>query len=84
MTAGYGKMPILHDVSLIVRVGRAGRVIGPNGAGKSTAFKMIVGFLQPTAGGSLFDGDDITGLRPDQVLRAGWPMSPRGASCSRR
>jgi ABC-type branched-subunit amino acid transport system ATPase component len=78
LTAGYGKMPILHDVTLIVTPGELVVVIGPNGAGKSTAFKVIVGFLKPTEGRVLFDGDDITGLRPDQVLRRGLAYVPQG------
>jgi ABC-type branched-subunit amino acid transport system ATPase component len=53
-------------------------VIGPNGAGKSTAFKTIVGFLRPRAGTVRFDGQDITGLRPDQVLRRGLAYVPQG------
>jgi len=78
MTAGYGKMPILHDVTFIVTPGELVAVIGPNGAGKSTAFKVIVGFLKPTEGRVLFDGDDITTLRPDQVLRRGLAYVPQG------
>lgn len=78
MTAGYGKMAILHDVTFIVTPGELVAVIGPNGAGKSTAFKVIVGFLKPTEGRVLFDGDDITGLRPDQVLRRGLAYVPQG------
>ena len=78
LTAGYGKMPILHEVSLIIAPGELVAVIGPNGAGKSTAFKVIVGFLKPTQGRVLFDGDDITGLRPDQVLRRGLAYVPQG------
>lgn len=78
ITAGYGKMPILHHVSLIVSPGELVAVIGPNGAGKSTAFKAIVGFLRPTEGRVLFDGHDITGLRPDQVLRRGLAYVPQG------
>ena len=46
LTAGYGKIDILHDVSLEVRAGEIVSIIGPNGAGKSTAFKTIVGFLR--------------------------------------
>jgi ABC-type branched-subunit amino acid transport system ATPase component len=53
-------------------------VIGPNGAGKSTAFKTIVGFLRPTHGRVRFDGEDITGLRPDQVLHRGLAYVPQG------
>ena len=53
-------------------------VIGPNGAGKSTVFKTIVGFLRPTEGRVIFDGQDIGGLRPDQVLRRGLAYVPQG------
>ena len=78
LTAGYGKMPILHGVTLEVRHGEMVSVIGPNGAGKSTAFKTIVGFLHPTSGRVVFDGQDITGLRPDQVLTRGLAYVPQG------
>ena len=78
LTAGYGKMPILHGVTLEVRQGEMVSVIGPNGAGKSTAFKTIVGFLVPTEGRVVFDGHDITGRRPDQVLRIGLAYVPQG------
>jgi ABC-type branched-subunit amino acid transport system ATPase component len=78
LTAGYGKLAILHDVTLEVRAGEMVSVIGPNGAGKSTAFKTIVGFLRPSSGRVLFDGDDLKGLRPDQVLRRGLAYVPQG------
>jgi ABC-type branched-subunit amino acid transport system ATPase component len=78
MTAGYGKMAILHDVTLEVHPGEMVSVIGPNGAGKSTAFKTIVGFLRPTSGRVVFDGQDIAGLRPDQVLLRGLAYVPQG------
>ena len=78
MTAGYGKMDVLHEVSLIVSAGELVAVIGPNGAGKSTAFKAIVGFLRPRTGRVIFDGQDITGLRPDLVLRRGLAYVPQG------
>ena len=78
LTAGYGKMAILHDVTLEVRPGEMVSVIGPNGAGKSTAFKTIVGFLRPTSGRVVFDGQDIAGLRPDQVLVRGLAYVPQG------
>ena len=78
ITAGYGKLDILHEVSLIVSPGELVTVIRPNGAGKSTAFKVIVGFLRPTSGRVIFDGKDITGLRPDQVLRYGLAYVPQG------
>jgi len=78
LTAGYGKVPILHGVTLEVRMGEMVSVIGPNGAGKSTAFKTIVGFVHATSGRVTFDGQEITGLRPDQVLPRGLAYVPQG------
>jgi len=78
LTAGYGKVPILHGVTLEVRTGEMVSVIGPNGAGKSTAFKTIVGFVHATSGCVTFDGQEITGLRPDQVLPRGLAYVPQG------
>lgn len=76
--AAYGKMDILHGINLEVRPGELVTVIGPNGAGKSTAFKTIVGFLRPKSGRILFDGRDITGLPPYEVLRLGLAYVPQG------
>jgi len=78
LTAGYGRIDILHGVSLTVAANEIVSVIGPNGAGKSTAFKTIVGFLTPRAGRVIFNGEDVTGLRPDIVLRRGLAYVPQG------
>jgi branched-chain amino acid transport system ATP-binding protein len=76
--AGYGKLEILHGVSLEVRPQELVSVIGPNGAGKSTGFKTIVGLLRPTSGRILFDGKEVTGLPPYEVLRLGLAYVPQG------
>jgi len=76
--AGYGKMEILHGVSLEIRPGELVSVIGPNGAGKSTAFKSIVGLLHPKSGRVVFDGLDIAGRAPYEVLRLGLAYVPQG------
>ena len=78
LTAGYGRMDILHEVSLDVSAGEIVSIIGPNGAGKSTAFKAMIGLLRPRTGRVLFNGQDITGLRPDLVLRRGLAYVPQG------
>jgi ABC-type branched-subunit amino acid transport system ATPase component len=78
LTAGYGRIDILHEVSLTVGLHEIVSIIGPNGAGKSTAFKTIVGFLTPRTGRVLFNGEDITGTRPDLVLRRGLAYVPQG------
>jgi branched-chain amino acid transport system ATP-binding protein len=78
LTAGYGRLDILHDLSLTVNVNEIVSIIGPNGAGKSTAFKTIVGFLRPRAGRVVFNGEEITGLRPDRLLGRGLAYVPQG------
>ena len=78
VVAGYGKLQILHGITLEVRPGEIVSVIGPNGAGKSTAFKTIVGFLRPSSGRIIFDGREIIGRRPDQILRQGLAYVPQG------
>lgn len=59
------------DVSFAVETREIFGIIGPNGAGKTTLFNMIAGALRPDLGRVSFDGQDITGLRPDQVCDAG-------------
>ena len=69
--AGYGETSILHGVSMHVDQGEVVVIIGPNGAGKSTAMKAIFGMLNITAGRIVLDGAEITGMAPDDVVRAG-------------
>ena len=71
VSGGYGETDILHEVSLSVPAGKIVAVIGPNGAGKSTAIKAIFGLLHLSAGRIRLDGDDITGLAPEKVVRRG-------------
>ena len=76
--AGYGNLEILHGVSLEVQRGEMTSIIGPNGAGKSTALKSVMGILRPKAGHIWFDGKEITGFRPDQVISLGLAYVPQG------
>ncbi|MBM3598975.1 MAG: ABC transporter ATP-binding protein [Alphaproteobacteria bacterium] len=59
------------DVEFTAAAGVVTAVIGPNGAGKTTLFNLIAGAIKPDAGSVRFGGTDITGLRPDQICRAG-------------
>lgn len=68
---GYGDTQILHGVSLKVDPGEIVVVIGPNGAGKSTAMKAVFGLLRLTAGQVTLDGQEITNMPPEQVVRKG-------------
>jgi branched-chain amino acid transport system ATP-binding protein len=76
--AGYGRIQILHKVSLEVQPREVVCVIGPNGAGKSTTFKVIMGFINHLGGEIQFDGKDILGSRPDQILALGLGYVPQG------
>ncbi len=60
----FGDLVAVDGVSMAVEPGEFRAVIGPNGAGKTTFFNLISGFLTPSSGRILFDGDDITRLLP--------------------
>ncbi len=76
--SGYGKIEVLHGVSVAVGRGEAVSLIGPNGAGKSTVLKTILGYLVPARGRVAFDGREVTGLRADRLLRLGLAYVPQG------
>lgn len=67
----FGGIHATRDMSFSVEKGEILGVIGPNGAGKTTLFNLITGFIQPDGGRVVFDGRDITGLRPDRIARLG-------------
>ncbi|MDP3416461.1 MAG: ABC transporter ATP-binding protein [Falsiroseomonas sp.] len=71
LTRRFGGVVALDGLDLEVRPGTVTGLIGPNGAGKSTAFQCISGVIPPDAGQVLFNGQDITGLRPDRITGAG-------------
>lgn len=76
--AGYHvDADILQGVSLHVNPGEIVCVIGPNGAGKSTVFKALYGLLNTRQGHVLFDGDEITNIRPQDALRIGITIVPQ-------
>jgi branched-chain amino acid transport system ATP-binding protein len=60
----FGSLVAVGDVSLVVEPGELRAIIGPNGAGKTTFFNLISGFLTPTSGRIVFDGEDVTRLLP--------------------
>ena len=78
LTAGFvPDLPILRGVSMTVDRARITVIIGPNGAGKSTLIKAIAGLLQVSEGRVALDGQDITGLRPDQMAGHGMAYVPQ-------
>ena len=66
----YG-VQALRGVDLAVEAGRITGLIGPNGAGKTTLFNCVTGLLPPDRGRIVFDGQEIAGLRPDQITGKG-------------
>jgi branched-chain amino acid transport system ATP-binding protein len=77
VSAGYGKLTIIRDLDLQVPVGTALGVFGRNGAGKSTLVNSIVGLVQISAGRVLWEGQDLTRRRTDQIVKAGICLVPQ-------
>ncbi|WP_135825150.1 ABC transporter ATP-binding protein [Halorussus ruber] len=69
IVAGYGATEVLHGVSLCVEAGEVVSLVGRNGAGKTTTLRSIVGNVVPTSGSVAFDGQDVTGLSPEETVR---------------
>jgi len=74
----HGQLQALDAVTFRVFPGEVYAIIGANGAGKSTLLRTIAGLHQPTAGSVLFDGADVTRLRPERRARQGIGMVPEG------
>ncbi len=70
LTAGYGKIVVLRDISLAIAAGEAVALLGPNGAGKTTLLRAVSGLL-PRTGQISFDGQDISTAGPRDTVRAG-------------
>jgi ABC-type branched-subunit amino acid transport system ATPase component len=69
--AGYGGSDVLRDLTIAVPEGGVTCVVGPNGAGKSTILRVVSGQLRPRRGSVLFDGREIAGRSPRQILGLG-------------
>ncbi len=76
--AAYGKVEVLHDISLEVPKGKVVTLIGSNGAGKTTTMRAVSGMIKPTGGSISLNGKAITGLSSSRIARAGLAHSPEG------
>lgn len=80
VVSGYGDALVLHGISAHIKAKEITGFIGPNGSGKSTLLKTIIGLLKPKEGKVFFKDEEITGLRPDIILKKGIALVPQGRS----
>ena len=80
LTAGYGGPPIVERVSVRANRGAITAIVGPNGAGKSTLLKAIAGVIRPKAGTVRVEGEVVTGLPAEKLVRRGIAYVPQVAN----
>jgi branched-chain amino acid transport system ATP-binding protein len=78
LSAGYGEVQILRQVSLSVEAGEMVTLVGSNGAGKSTLLNTICGIVRASAGRVALDGTDITGWTSEAIVAQGITQVPEG------
>jgi len=78
LSAAYGRVTTLWDVSFTVAEGEIVTLIGSNGAGKTTTLRVLSGLLPVRAGSVRFDGHDLSRLRSDQIVELGVVHVPEG------
>jgi branched-chain amino acid transport system ATP-binding protein len=78
LSAGYGKVQVLHGISIDVPRGKVVTLIGSNGAGKTTTMRAVSGMIAPTGGEISLNGERIDGQEPFHIARRGLAHSPEG------
>ena len=78
LTVGYGAITALRGISLSVPAGKIVTLIGSNGAGKTTTLKAISGLLKPKSGEVIYNGQNIAGLPPHEIVKRGLSHVPEG------
>ena len=78
LSAGYGKVQVLHGISLEVPKGQVVTLIGSNGAGKTTTMRAVSGMIKPTGGEITLNERRIDGLESYHIARRGLAHSPEG------
>lgn len=78
LEAAYGPSQVLYGVDLTIGTGEVVTLIGRNGMGKTTTVKSIMGMLRPRAGRILFAGQELSGLPPHRIAKAGLGLVPEG------
>jgi branched-chain amino acid transport system ATP-binding protein len=78
LSAGYGSIRVLHEISLVVKTGEIVTIVGANGAGKTTLLKTVAGVLRPWQGTIALEGEEIGGRPSFWVARRGVVLVPEG------
>jgi len=78
LNVNYGAIHALHGISMQAQAGGIVTLIGSNGAGKTTTLKTISGLLKPRSGEIIYDGQNITGLPPHEIVKRGLSHVPEG------
>jgi urea ABC transporter ATP-binding protein UrtE len=78
LQAGYGILPVLHDVSFTMNKGETLVLLGRNGVGKTTLLKSLIGIVKPTSGEIRLNDQEVCGWRPHRLARAGIAYVPQG------
>ena len=78
LSAGYGRIPVLHGVECNVEDNEILGILGNNGMGKSTLLKTVMGIISPTSGTILYSGQDVTRLKPGPRAQYGMGYVPQG------
>ena len=78
LSAGYGKVQVLHGISMDVQKGKVVTLIGSNGAGKTTTMRAVSGMIAPTAGEITLNSRRIDGLEAYDIAKLGVAHSPEG------
>ena len=78
LCAGYGDVPVLRGIDLSIPAGSITALIGANGAGKTTLLRALSGIIPAEAGTIRYDGRDIVGMPPQDIVRAGLVQVPEG------
>ncbi len=84
LRAGYGKIDVLHGVSIAVDQGQIVTLIGANGAGKTTLLKTISGLVRPSAGAIEFEGQNIARMAAHKITAHGMSLVPEGRAILKR
>jgi branched-chain amino acid transport system ATP-binding protein len=78
LVVSYGGIEAVKGIDMDIEEGKIVTLIGANGAGKSTTMKTIAGLVKPKSASILFDGQELVGKAPDQIVSLGITMVPEG------